>query len=505
MSGLFFKLGRMKDNLLRQISPDNEDVESAQIARMASQARRDGVASIVFALIVTFALLSPIVDEPVSDPQALLIWLGAMILYAPILYSLSHFVKQLERQQKPSVKKWRRICYVVYTGNAILWGFLNFAISGPESQLAETFIMLVYFGLTTVYAVHASSHFKTYALLIVSLYSMIIICAMLSPSSLTGALTLVLPFFVIFILILGYDNNAAIRGSIERELKQKKLLQDLELARQRAVESNHAKSNFLAMMSHELRTPLNAIIGFADIMKTGTFGEVKPDRYAGYVGDIHDSGKHLLALLDELLELSSIDAGSTKLKEEMVDIKVMIHSIISWVQERANKRSIKLLTDIQSDLPDVYADPVRLKQILLNLITNAVKYTKPGGQAFLRCEVAENGQLIFEVSDTGIGIASENLESIFEPFTRLTTSSYSAHDGVGLGLAITKRLVDLHSGEIKIQSELGIGTKANVILPADRVITSLHAREAFEVQNIASGADTAGDLVSRALNVKKAV
>jgi two-component system cell cycle sensor histidine kinase PleC len=239
----------------------------------------------------------------------------------------------------------------------------------------------------------------------------------------------------------------------------------LTQAKMAAEAADRAKTNFLAMMSHELRTPLNAIIGFSDMMQSGMLGPVGSLKYLEYARDVHRSGHLLLGLINEILDLSKIEAGRYELFTEDIAVAAVVEECMSVISVTARQRELQLTFAIDR-LLSVRADNRALKQILLNLLSNAVKFTPPGGRVSLNATSDSERMIAFVVTDTGIGIAADDLGRIFEPFRRADASVSRAYEGTGLGLAITKGLVELSGGCLAVQSELGIGTTVTVWFPA---------------------------------------
>ena len=233
-------------------------------------------------------------------------------------------------------------------------------------------------------------------------------------------------------------------------------------SRQLEVANKH-KSEFLANMSHELRTPLNAIIGFSEVMLTGMTGAL-PDKQKEFIGDIRDSGKHLLALINDILDLSKIEAGRMELDVARFDLRSAMDNAMTLVRGRAERHGIQLETDISPDVESYDGDERKFKQIVLNLLTNAVKFTPEGGTVTLGARRL-NGAYVFSVADTGIGIAPEDQEKIFEEFRQVGTDYARKAEGTGLGLTLTRRLVELHGGTIQVASALGRGSTFTFNLP----------------------------------------
>lgn len=241
------------------------------------------------------------------------------------------------------------------------------------------------------------------------------------------------------------------------------LAENYEQEKIRAEEANQSKSEFLANMSHELRTPLNAINGFSDIMKKEMFGPLGDARYKEYVNDILFSGQHLLSLINDILDMSKIEAGKMTLNTEPMIMSDMISQVIRIVRGRADENRLKLVYD-NSQTPEIDADPRAVKQILLNLTTNAIKFTPEGGMVRIAVEPKSAG-LIVHVSDTGIGISAQDIARLAQPFEQIDSQHSRQHEGTGLGLALSKSLVELHGGNFKISSVVGEGTTVTFTLP----------------------------------------
>jgi signal transduction histidine kinase len=233
-----------------------------------------------------------------------------------------------------------------------------------------------------------------------------------------------------------------------------------------AQAANQAKSEFLANMSHELRTPLNAIIGFSEVLETGQAGELN-GKQKEYSGEIHASGLHLLALINDILNLSKIEAGKMTLELERVDLSALLASSLSIVREKALCHGIVLESCIAPDLGSVHVDARKCKQMVYNLLANAVKFTPDGGSVLLAARRLKAGYFEFSVSDTGIGIAQKDQQRLFLPFEQLDGSLVRKYEGTGLGLSMVKRLAELHGGTVSVSSVPGRGSRFAVRLPLE--------------------------------------
>ena len=242
----------------------------------------------------------------------------------------------------------------------------------------------------------------------------------------------------------------------------------LSLALEAAATSSQAKSQFLATMSHELRTPLNAIIGFSELLKSEALGPLGSERYAEYAADIHDSGSHLLSLINDVLDFSKAEAGRLDLREEPLDLREVLTDCLRLTAPGAKEAGIAVSLDLPPTAPAVVADARRMKQIALNLLSNALKFTAAGGAVRVSLALEDDG-LAMAVSDTGIGMTPEQIPVALEPFGQVDSSLSRRHEGTGLGLPLCRRFAEAHGGSLTIESELGKGTTVTVRLPAERL------------------------------------
>ncbi len=258
-------------------------------------------------------------------------------------------------------------------------------------------------------------------------------------------------------------------GVVQDVTEQRQREMELMTAKRAAEIANRTKTQFLANMSHELRTPLNAVIGFSQLIRDQAFGEI-PERYLTYADDINTSGKLLLALINDILDMSRIEAGQHKLTEEVISPEAAINDCVRMVAAKAADGGVKLMVENKGPLPPLKADERALKQVLLNVLSNAVKFTPQGGSVTIAGQRLPDGQLQVQISDTGIGIAEEALKELFQPFRQADASISRRFGGTGLGLAISKKLIELHGGEIQVDSQSGRGTHVVLRLPAERVV-----------------------------------
>lgn len=272
------------------------------------------------------------------------------------------------------------------------------------------------------------------------------------------------------LFLIVYRANGIIKKQQEElEKSEGKLL----LSTRKAEAASVAKSEFLASMSHELRTPLNAIIGFSGSMMNKTFGLLGNERYDSYIVDIHEAGTHLHELINDILDVSAIEAGELELHEQDCEVISVADSCFRLIKPRADRQDVGLVLDMQDDLPFLRVDVRRLKQILLNVLSNAVKFTLSGNEVVLKVKIGLDGAMVFKIIDQGIGMAPDELETALRPFGQVDSSLTRNFEGTGLGLPLTMELVRLHGGKFGIKSEKDLGTTITVVFPPERVLNIL--------------------------------
>jgi PAS domain S-box-containing protein len=262
----------------------------------------------------------------------------------------------------------------------------------------------------------------------------------------------------------GYRGSSRI---VTDAIRQEERLKEAKI---QAEAASASKSAFLANMSHELRTPLNAIIGFSEIMGREMFGKIGVPRYTDYIKDIGDSAQHLLRLIEDILDLSKAEAGKMELEEAEIDLAASVHSACLMLRERAKRGGVALLEEVSTDLPRLFGDRRRIRQVLLNLVSNAVKFTPRAGSVRVGAGTAADGGLALTVADTGIGIEPADIPRVFEPFVQLGRDKGISGEGTGLGLPLCKELVELHGGTISLTSQPGVGTKVTASFPPGRTV-----------------------------------
>lgn len=289
----------------------------------------------------------------------------------------------------------------------------------------------------------------------------------------------------LFFLIIAQQMHRTTLALLEARAEKDDVIAELEQqrgiaeeARRRADDANLAKSRFLATMSHELRTPLNAILGFSEVLKNEVLGALPNDQYREYASDIHESGTHLLNLINEILDLSRIEAGRHELVEEAVNVAYTVEDATHLLAMKAKSKSITVHEDYQEGLPKLWADERAVRQITLNLLSNAIKFTPLNGEVIVRVVATTDGGQMIEVRDSGPGIAEEEIPVVLSSFGQGSIAIKSAEQGTGLGLPIVQALMKTHGGRFELHSKLREGTVVRALFPADRVMQAIPAMSA---------------------------
>ena len=259
-------------------------------------------------------------------------------------------------------------------------------------------------------------------------------------------------------------------GIISDITQRKRMEKDLLAAKVKAEDANRAKSMFLANMSHELRTPLNAVIGFAEIIKNELLGAINEPRYRDYAGDIHSSGKHLLQLINDILDMTKVEAGTYQLREDVCDVAKVVGDAVASVRNLAIQNELTVHVDVPDDMPFLFADERCVRQALVNFLSNGIKFTPKGGSVTASARLEPDGAIAIAVIDTGIGMAPDDIPQALAPFQQLEGSHGRKDEGTGLGLSLTPSRLDLHEGALQVDSKVGVGTTVTARFPPRRTI-----------------------------------
>lgn len=383
-----------------------------------------------------------------------------------------------EKPDEEALPRWRSTYFLAQLLVALCWCI--FALYGCSSCSDGTYAILQF---STILVFQAITMMLSYAfgssLLLTSAPPTLALAATFmmtleAAHMIMGGIVLGSQFFFYLIAnrfklsVLSILNHTSEKEVLIAELETAKSIS--EEARRRAEEANLAKSRFLATMSHELRTPLNAILGFSEVMQTEVLGPLGNESYKSYVNDINNSGKHLLNVINEILDLSRIEAGRMELAEEAVKLTHIVEDATQMLQVKARTKNIELISQFEENLPQIWADEKAVRQVALNLLSNALKFTPNGGKIWLKVGWTSTGGQYLAVKDTGPGIPEEEIPVVLSSFGQGSIAIKSAEQGTGLGLPIVQAMMHLHDGRFELKSKLREGTEVIASFPRSRVL-----------------------------------
>ncbi len=352
------------------------------------------------------------------------------------------------------------------------WGLVPWLLWDPSSQINHVFLAGATIAMLAGLVVSRASHMDMFVACLAPVSCVAALRFAFGATWLDYGTAVVIPAYAAQIFFDGrrlarrVDDDARLRFQVEDLARELEETRDEALRKRFEAETaNASKTAFLANMSHELRTPLNAILGFSEIIAEECFGPVGSQRYKEYAGDIHSSGAHLLSLINDLLDVAKIEAGKMEIAPHPLDAHRTFDIALKLIGARARERQQTLVIEIDPSAPSLYADERALKQILINLCSNAVKFTPEGGRITVRAEAARSGGFQISVQDNGPGIPREKLDRIFTPFSQVDNRYDRQAGGTGLGLALVRGLAELHGGRAWLESEPGKGCCAYVVLP----------------------------------------
>jgi len=374
-------------------------------------------------------------------------------------------------------QRWRKRVVIGNLLGEITWVSATFIFWQTGDVLNNAFLLCILAAHLAMAIGHSSIYLPLmYGSILVPAFGLVLM-PISTGDPLFMAIGGVAGIYVYFLVVIGKGINRTSTAMLALRDEKDALIQRLktekrvaEHERSRAEEANQTKSTFLASISHELRTPLNAIIGFSDVMRAETFGPVGHDNYRQYVDDIHGSGQHLLSLINDVLDLARIEAGRLELNEEPVDLGGIAEDCKRMIGLQASERNVTIELDMPAQPPRILADARAMRQLWLNLVSNAFKFTGNGGRVTLFAGTTADGSIRFGVEDTGCGMDEDELARVMNAFTQGNAQSHTGERGTGLGLAIVTGLVDAHGGTFGLESTPGVGTRATVTLPRARLI-----------------------------------
>jgi two-component system cell cycle sensor histidine kinase PleC len=429
---------------------------------------------IILLLVVTVGFMSSIWTGALAAG----IWIAAvLVIHAVMIAKCRQFLERPMHEISASAWRLRFVMLDLFYGLA--WMFILIHPVGVDESASTfmLFVMLLVVAISSMLAsslptaVFAATFPVTTAIALEFIFQGKLRDYILAIMALTAQGYFAALTYRLYSSTLATLEARAEKDALIGELEQAKAISDE--ARRRAEAANIAKSRFLAQMSHELRTPLNAILGFSEVMKTEVFGTHAVPAYREYSSDIHNSGVHLLGLINEILDLSRIEAGRYELNEESVSLLAIVEDCHHLLKLRASNRGIVIHEVFEPGLPRLWADERAIRQICLNLLSNAIKFTPQAGEIWLKAGWTASGGQYVSVKDTGAGIPEEEIPVVLASFGQGSNSIKSAEQGAGLGLPIAKSLVDLHGGTFALKSKLRIGTEVVVTFPPERVVAAM--------------------------------
>jgi two-component system, cell cycle sensor histidine kinase PleC len=459
------------------IGPDPIPAHSAAMVRLFAQINRSAAPMLGLVALGLSAVALAFIKA-----GTLAIWSTIIACAVALVYTLPiAFLESVDAEA--SAGAWRRkfVLATAFCGSA--WAYLAVALLRTGEPDAQAFAVLVMLLVSTIMSLVAAAIPAAYvAGMLPMIGGVVLLYAPRLQGAATAAVALTIGVIGYFLVVVQRLHASAARNisfqaekdSLIAELEQARLNSDE--ARRRAESANLAKSRFLATMSHELRTPLNAILGFSEVMKGELFGPHGVPAYKEYATDIHASGQHLLMLINEILDLSRVEAGQYELKEKPVSLPALVDECCRLLSMRAKSRNLTLTDALERDLPRIWADERALLQVTLNLLTNAIKFTPQGGSIVVKVGWTGAGGQYVSIKDTGPGIPPDEIPIVLSSFGRGSLAQKNAEEGTGLGLPIVKGLVELHGGQFRLNSKLLQGTEAVVIFPPERTMDSQPAK-----------------------------
>jgi len=493
-----------------ETTPDKTIVDRTRHQSAASKVIRDGRASAANAHLQPLAYeverlrayAENHVNARVAVPIFMLIvpivaanWLGIMVAaywalitmlgYGLLLSLCQRFLKV--RDDELDLSRWRRLFLGAQLVVAVSWSVFAWYYCS-SCNINETYDIIQFSAILVFQAITMMLSYSLGAsLLVTSAPATIVLASRFAiggdPASLVMGTILIASQF--FFYLIANRLRLSLISSLAHRAERENLIAELETAkaiseeaRRRAEEANLAKSRFLATMSHELRTPLNAILGFSEVMQTEVLGPLGNDTYKEYVNDINSSGAHLLNVINEILDLSRIEAGRQELQEESLKLSHIVEDAKHMVDLKAKTKNVKLVFNAEEDMPLIWADEKAVRQVALNLLSNALKFTPTGGQITITIGWTSAGGQYFSISDTGPGIPEEEIPIVLSSFGQGSIAIKSAEAGSGLGLPIVQALMHMHEGKFELKSSLRKGTTATATFPRARVLEIMEKTDA---------------------------
>ena len=446
-----------------------------QVERAANALSGSVVASPVWACVTAFVcseFFPPLGGIPAARAAAVVIAICSAVLVVRAVLGVFHR-ERYAAMDAEGASAWLKRLLLLNVLLSFTWGLMPWLLWNENNPLNHVFIALVCLAAVSRFLVNRANHGSFFLASFVPMAGMLFVRCLVDVTAVDLILAAVVVLYAIQIVLdsshisARWDEEARTRFSHEdlsRELEEAR--DEALLKRAEAEAANQSKTAFLANISHELRTPLNAILGFSELIARECLGPVGNARYKEYAGDIHNSGSHLLSLINDLLDVAKIEAGRMEVEPEMVETERTLESALKFVGSRARERGQTLTIAVDDSAAFLYADERALKQIVINLTSNAVKFTQDGGRIDVSATRNAQGDFELTVADNGPGISRDKIDRIFAPFSQVDNRYDRQAGGTGLGLALVRGLCELHGGRAWIESEPGKGTRAIVVLPS---------------------------------------
>ena len=430
----------------------------AEVVRLWLHSQSSLFVTTLFNIVIAWALRNSM------DRGVLTIWGSAIVGWSLIRYVIWRAYKSRPRDDAQTLR-WGRMFIVLLTGSGALTGYMAFQAFVPIDTEHQIFIVMWVAGLTA----GATATYGAYPPAVAAFISLPLIAfagAIFARGTIDSALLASIVLAYLGLLIISARTlNRWIVDIFNLRMRNEKLTEELTAAKEIAESANDAKSVFMANMSHELRTPLNAIIGFAEMLEREVLGPIGNDRYVDYAHDVHMSGKHLLSIINTILDLAKTKASHLELDLDRMNIGSLLRECFSVMQLQADKSGLTFTLEAPEEGLYGKVDETRLRQVVYNLLSNAIKFTDAGGSIAMTGRTRGSGDIEIKVADTGIGMDQEDLDLALQPFMQVSNPSRRVAAGTGLGLPFAKTIVELHNGTLDIVSTKGKGTTVRVVLP----------------------------------------
>ena len=455
----------------RAAEPFEQHLSSLQLTHSIEALRDTALTTPVWAVIMC-GLFGGLVPALGTTPFYLTwLWPLFCVGMASAVYILAQYVKQAAEEHDLDGPHWVKVvasAHVVVTGS---WCLVTLMFWDPGNAANHCFLVAVAIAAAALFLTSRSGQFVMVACATLPNLGMIWLHLIRGELWIDQVLAMVLPIWAIQLHFEAWRSCRTVAAAHRVRLEMEMLAAELARARDEAASANRAKSVFLANMSHELRTPLNAILGFAEIITTKALGNTSPERQHEYMDHIMRSGRHLLALINDVLDIAKIDAGKLVLDRRWIDGSAVLQDCVAAYADQAAAGGLTLSNSASPENLKLFADERAFRQIVGNLLSNAVKFTQAGGKIMARLTLVDEGAML-SIRDTGCGIPPDQLPVIFQPFEQVGKGYGRAGGGTGLGLTLVRSLTDLHGGTCRIDSEVDMGTLVTVFLPTAHVISA---------------------------------